>query len=155
MVLYCRVDFNLLAEKQKDYPWQKPACCPCCQGPLWWHGFVVVYFYLFPQGLFLKRLRCPNCKAVHRLRPDTHWSRFQTSIASIRSSIAWRAEKKRWRPDLPRANQIQWRKRLRRMTAAVLGSSFAASLLAAFDALAAKGFIPASSRVKCEKAAVN
>lgn len=142
MVLFVDVDVNDLARLGKDFPWQKPCCCPCCKQGLWWHGFVLAYFSVLAEAVFLRRLYCPHCHSVHRLRPSACWRRFRSSIAEIRGTIAHRAQQKQWRPDLPRSRQRQWWRRLGRMCLAVLGISFPGSLLEAFDAMVNQGIIP-------------
>ena len=78
LVLACDVDFKELVRLNKAYPWKKPTYCPRCRGGLWWHGFVLAYLSTGGDAVFLRRLRCPQCRAVHRLRPNTHWRRFHT-----------------------------------------------------------------------------
>lgn len=148
MVLPCEVDIKELIRLNRDYPWKKPPYCPRCQGGLWWHGFVLAYFSTSDDAVFLRRLRCPGCGAVHRLRPKTHWRRFQTPIQAIRESIAHRVKTERWRPELPRSGQRQWWRRLGRLVKTILGVSFAESLLAGFDALLTLGFIPVSRTIQ-------
>jgi hypothetical protein len=63
--------------------------------------------------VILRRLYCPHCKAVHRLRPKSHWSRFQSSIETIQHTINHRLRHGRWRSELPRSRQKQWWRRLR------------------------------------------
>jgi hypothetical protein len=110
---------------------------------------VPAYFSISNDILFLRRLRCPQCGAVHRLRPKTHWRRFQTPIEAIRQAIAHRVNTHRWRADLSREGQRQWWRRLRRLVKAVVGISFAGCLLAGFDAVRTRGFIPVSRSIQC------
>ena len=73
------------------------SACPQCGGPrLWFHGFVRAFFDGFETGVLLRRLRCPDCKAVHRMRPAGYFKRFQSPVAAIRISIVHRIETGRW-----------------------------------------------------------
>jgi hypothetical protein len=148
LVLFYDVDIKDLVRLNREYPWERPPYCPCCRGGLWWHGFVPAYFSLSPDAVFLRRLRCPQCGAVHRLRPRTHWRRFQTPIQTIREAIAHRVKTHRWRADLSHEGQRQWWRRLRRLVKTILGVSFPDSLLAGFDALLTRGFIPVSRSIQ-------
>lgn len=145
LVLCVMIDVKALARQGRNYPWQKPPCCPCCAGPLWWHGFVPAYLAGLFVAVFLRRLYCPFCKSVHRLRPTDHWRRFQSAIPAIRESIAHRAQHGRWRTDLPRPRQRQWWRRLGWMIKAVLGLSFSGSLLDGFDAMVGRVLVPVGS----------
>ena len=148
MVLAYEVDIKDLVRLQRDYPWEKPPYCPGCRAGLWWHGFVPAYFSTSHDAVLLRRLRCPACGAVHRLRPHTHWRRFQTPIQTIREVIAHRVNTHRWRADVSRAGQRQWWRRLGRLAKTVLGVSFADGLLAGFDALLTRGFLPVSRSIQ-------
>jgi hypothetical protein len=46
-------------------------------------AYVRPYFDGSPEALWLKRWRCPDCGAVHRYRPDSHWRRFLAPITTI------------------------------------------------------------------------
>ena len=150
MVIPVDVDVNQLAALGKKYLWPKPAACPKCGSRLWWHGFVLAYLACLVEAVFFRRLFCPQCNAVHRLRPSSHWPRFQSSINTIAQVIAHRANNARWRPDLPRPRQRQWWRRLARKSMLCLGLSFAGSLLDAFEALLAAATIPVSSVMQCD-----
>jgi hypothetical protein len=46
---------------------------PSMRGPrLWGHGHVPRYLDALVEPVWVKRWRCPVCRAVHTLRPDTH-----------------------------------------------------------------------------------
>lgn len=145
LVLFVQASVKEIARLGKNYPWPKPLFCPCCGGVLWWHGFVAAYFSCFPHCLYLRRLYCPHCRSVHRLRPAGFWKRYRSSIEEIRSAVMWRAEKKRWRPDLPRSRQRIWWRRLRRMIRMLFGFWFTGSISAGFDLLAGQGIIPVTT----------
>lgn len=72
----------------KDFSWEKPESCPSCGGiRLWGHGFVLRYFCGFPQGLWLKRYRCPDCGAVHTVRPVEFSPGFHYPWKKIQASL--------------------------------------------------------------------
>ncbi len=145
LVLLVAADVNEIALLGKHFPWPKPSCCPRCGQPLWWHGFVPAYFAPLAKAVFIRRLRCSCCRAVHRLKPAGYWHRFRSSIADIFQSILHRSEDGRWRLDLPRPRQRQWWRRLQRMSVVMLGLAFVGSAVEAFQSLVKLGFIPVSS----------
>ena len=144
LVLSVAVDVNEIARLGRDFPWVKPSGCPCCGQPLWWHGFVLAYFSCLPVAVFLRRLRCSCCRAIHRLKPVGYWRRFRSPITEISHSISHRCDAKRWHHAQPRSRQRQWWRRLQRMTGVVLGL-FCGSVSGAFEQLLAYGVIPVST----------
>lgn len=112
---------------------------------MWWHGFVLAYFACLPEPVYLRRLRCPGCGAVHRLKPLGWFPRFRSSIQEIFETITHRCETGRWRPDLPRARQRQWWRRLGRMITLELGISFSPSFLSGFIELFNLNIIPVTA----------
>jgi hypothetical protein len=56
----------------------------------------------------VKRWRCPECRAVHTLRPDTHWRRFWAPLALIVASLQGKLEGRRWGHEFPRQRQQYW-----------------------------------------------
>lgn len=150
MVLPVAADVNEIARLGRNFPWVKPAFCPCCQQPLWWHGFVLAYFAPLVEGVLLRRLRCSCCKAVHRLRPQGYWRRFRSSISEIQRCIEQRAASVRWLSEWPRSRQRQWWRRLHGMAVAVLGLATAGCPTGAFRALSARGYVPVSTSFFCD-----
>lgn len=150
MVIPVEIDVNQLMALGKEFFWPEPKPpCPRCGQSLWWHGFVLAYLSCFTEAVFLRRLFCPHCGGVHRLRPTSHWSRFQSTIKAIESTIGHRQRHGRWRPDLPRARQRQWWRRLRMKAMVCLGFSLGGSLSDAFAILIRAGTIPVSSVMQC------
>jgi len=149
LVLSVDVDVNEIARLGKDFPWVKPSGCPRCGQPLWWHGFVLAYFSCLIEPVFLRRLRCSCCRAVHRLKPG-----FRSSITEITQSISHRSESGRWCRILPRGRQRQWWRRLQRMTGIVLGL-FCGSVLAAYKSLLDRSFIPVSLSFQYDNSGVD
>jgi hypothetical protein len=93
----------------KRYPWPRPPRCPRCGGlRLWGHGYVPRYFDELVQPVWIKRWRCPECGAVHTLRPATHWRRFWATLALITLSLTDKMEKGRWRKEVSRQRQQYW-----------------------------------------------
>ena len=70
MIIFSAVKLKDLFKKERNYPWQKPDSCPCCNScRLWGHGFAEAIFDGFIRPLLLKLYRCPDCGCVIRLRP--------------------------------------------------------------------------------------
>lgn len=154
LVLSVFVHVKEIAQYGRLFPWKKPACCPCCQGGLWWHGFVHAYFSCCPDAVELPRLRCSKCGAVHRLRPVGYFPRFRSSIEEVESSIRLRTHGKIWRPDLPRSRQRQWWRRLWRMIKLMHGVSFAGNGIEGFQLLLEQEIIPVTSAKEKENMTV-
>lgn len=109
IIVYISIDFNKLEEEKKDYPWEKLGQCPSCGGPrVWGHGYVLRFFDGYEAGVWLKRYRCPECRAVHTVRPQTHYRGFWASIARILESLVERALGNSWCPTLSRQRQQYW-----------------------------------------------
>ena len=142
LVLFVCASVKEIARLGRKYPWVKPAACPRCGGHLWWHGFVEAWFSSYNHCLYLRRLFCPQCRSVHRLKPSGYWKHYRSSVKEIRSSIKHRQDTRCWRPDLPRSRQRQWRRRLCRMMHLFLGLSFKGTLLEGFDQLVDDNIIP-------------
>jgi hypothetical protein len=142
LVLFVSIQVKEIARLGRLFPWQKPDCCPQCHGTLWWHGFVLAYFSCLSEAVYLRRLRCSSCGAVHRMRPSGYFRRFRATIAEIKSSIAMRSSRARWRPDLPRSTQRQWWLNLWRMIRLILGMSYRGDGIAGFVAILQQNIIP-------------
>lgn len=111
IIIYFRIDLAILQEKQKEYFWNKPDCCPLCQNTkLWGHGYVYRYFDDFPDALPLKRYRCPNCGAVHTMRPDGYHPRFSASLSLIFFCLLCKILNRRWLKIVSRQRQQYWYK---------------------------------------------
>ncbi len=143
MVIRVEVDVNEIARLGRDFPWQKPSSCPNCNADLWWHGFVLAYFDHLPQAVFLRRLRCPRCGAVHRLRPKAYWSRFRSTIQVINQTID-RFLNQDWQSQLPVSRQWQWWRRFCAKAKLMIGFGWEV-FPDAFDLLLSWGQIPVSS----------
>jgi hypothetical protein len=150
LIHFAEVCVKRLFELGKEFPWSKPEGCPRCGGGLWGHGYCTAYFDGFQEPLWLKKYRCPGCRAVIRMRPQGYWSRFQASIETIRESLARRLSEKRWLPELPRPRQRHWLKGLIKQARFHLGSRFKGTWLEAFDALRARGITSVSRSIQCE-----
>jgi hypothetical protein len=109
---------------------------------------VLSYFAELAEGVLLRRYRCPDCRCVVRLRPHSHWSRFQSSIKTIRGCIERYVKGENLCRDGPRSRRGNWLRALRIQSAVRLGLGFVGSLLDAFDRLVGKGFVPVSRSMK-------
>lgn len=109
LILPLSVDMPALLNQGKNYPWPRPPRCPRCRGPrLWGHGYVPRYFDNQVQPVWVKRWRCPECHAVHTLRPETHWRRFWAPWVLIVDSLRGKLEGQFWGPAFPRQRQQYW-----------------------------------------------
>ncbi len=128
----------------KDFPWLEIKICPCCSGKIWKHGFVSAWFHGFDQAIFIRRFRCIDCKKVFRVRPSSHWSRFQYSKKTIKTCLSYRVFKKLWLPAIKKRNQKIWMFRLKQKIKIFLGMNYGKDVMTAFKDLLQKGMIPVS-----------
>lgn len=149
MIIFVPVLLKNIFEQGRNFPWNPPSCCPKCDHyKVWSHGFVQRHFDGFDTFLLLKCYRCPHCGCVLTLRPDTHFSRFQASQETIRSSIEERVKSGRWPPStLSPSRQRHWMKNLKRQTKAVLSDLWEHGILAAYDHLISIGQTPVGSSI--------
>ena len=113
LILHFEVDVKRLVEEGKDYPWPRQKICPnpkCHSRRLWGHGYVLRYFEGFTHGLWMKRYRCPDCKAVHTCRIQQFYKGFHYSISSILFSLLNRIIDGKWLKCLSRQVQQYWYK---------------------------------------------
>ena len=60
------------------------------------------------ETLWIKRYRCPDCRAVHTVRPDSHWRGFWASWKLILICLVRKLKKDRWLKSLTRQKQQYW-----------------------------------------------
>lgn len=144
MIYFVTVVLKDIFEQGKDYPWLRPENCPCCgHYKLWGHGFTSRFFHGYTDCLFLRCYRCPGCKRVITLRPDTHFSRIRSSKETVRSHLEQRLNDGRWPVStLSRSCLRHWLANLRRQKLAHLTDGWKDGLLAAFDRLVTLGKTP-------------
>jgi len=149
MVIFVSVLLKNIFEQGRDFPWKRPPCCPRCNHyKVWSHGFVRRHFDGYDTSLLLKCYRCPLCGCVLTLRPDTHFSRFQASKETIRSSIEERVQSGRWPPTALSFSRLRhWMKNLKRRIKAILSDTWNSGTLAAYDYLISIGHTPVSSSI--------
>lgn len=145
-LLLLRVDVCVkkIFEVGKQFPWPRPPDCPRCHGRIWGHGFVPAYFDGFADVLFLRRYRCPDCKLTLRLRPLSHWPRFQASIATIFHCLTHRLRFGRWPAGLSRQRQGHWLRSLIRQVRWHLGIAWGGDLLEGLKRLWPRGVVAVS-----------
>lgn len=99
----------ILKEEDRNFVWRKPEKCPACQSNrIWGHGYVLRYFDEYPEGLYLKRFYCPECRAVHTARPVEYFPRFQTTIDSMHTCIFNKLQTLGWSSGYSRQRQQYW-----------------------------------------------
>jgi len=122
---------------------------------MWWHGWTYAYFSNYPQGVYIRRVRCTHCQKVHRLKPTGYWRKFRYSHPEIRRAMKHRQETGCFPKEIALKPTMQkWWRALSRMVKAVLGISYPGSLLEGFDALIAKHIIPVSTVRQCDSQTV-
>jgi hypothetical protein len=109
LILHFEEDVKRLGESGRDYPWPRPDRCPGCDGRrLWGHGYVRRYFEGCSEGIWIKRYRCPDCRAVHTLRPQGFYRGFFYSRFSILIALLHKLIHNRWSKSLSRQVQQYW-----------------------------------------------
>ena len=150
LVLFVSVKVKDIARLGRSFPWEKPRCCPRCRAGLWWHGFVLAYFSCCAEAVYLRRLRCPHCCCIVRLRPCGFFRQIRSSMLEVLLAITSRRRYGRWRPDLPRGRQRQWWRRMRRLLLAFFGCSHGGCSLDNFRRLIRSNIIPVTAAGKKE-----
>lgn len=109
LIVYLSVDCNEISSAGKAFQWPRPSQCPTCWGlRLWGHGFVKRYFDGHSRMLWMKRWRCPECRAVHTCRPIEYWRGFWAQADTIGRSLRKRITEGRWLRTLGRQRQEYW-----------------------------------------------
>jgi hypothetical protein len=148
MIIFSAVKLKELFKKERDYPWQKPNSCPCCNSfRLWGHGFAPAIFDGFIRPLLLKLYRCPDCGCVIRLRPKGYFKRFQASVETIRSSIVCKVTTNRWIAGVERTRQCHWFRFLCKQIKVYLTDTWSEGIVAGFDYLLRLGQVPVSRAI--------
>jgi hypothetical protein len=109
LILYLSVDCSEISTSGKEYRWPRLRRCPRCGGTrLWGHGYVPRYFGSRAGPLWMKRWRCPECRAVHTARPWQYWRGFIVRASAIHASIVRKLAGKRWMHSFSRQRQQYW-----------------------------------------------
>lgn len=109
LILYLSVDCSEISRVGKGFGWPRPSRCPGCRGSrLWGHGYVRRFFDGTADALWMKRWRCPDCGAVHTMRPETHWRGFWADRTTILASLESKESGRRWLAHLGRERQQYW-----------------------------------------------
>lgn len=106
MILLTKINIFDLSLEQKNFKWGHYFCTNC-NTKLWSHGFVTRCFSDFNFPIYFKRFRCATCAIVFTLRPDTHWSRVQSSVEKVFQTIEYKFKYRRW-PDDFRQRYNYW-----------------------------------------------
>lgn len=150
MIYFVKVIFKELFIQRRDYPWERPVCPNCNYWKIWVHGYVPRLFDGFDEPLLLRVYRCPDCGCIIQMHPQSHFSRFQSSIDTIRSSLDYRLAHNKWPPDKfypSTARMRHWLRNLKRQMKAHLTEQWKAGLISAFDRLMALGKLPVSRAI--------
>ena len=148
MIQFAVVILKEIFDQGRNFSWDRPPKCPKCDSvKVWGHGFVSAYFDCFDTPLLLKRYRCPDCGCVITMRPASHFSGFQSSIATIRSALQHRINRGNWPPGLAPARMRYWLRNLKRQIRAHLPQSWKSGLMVSYDYLLGMGKIPVSRSI--------
>jgi len=111
MILTYKITLEELSRSGKEYNWPKHFCEGCHRN-MWGHGYVARYFEEQMGSLYLKRYRCPGCKALVVVRPEGYWSKIRSSILAIYRALNTRLSTGRWSSLFPRQRGNHWLKKL-------------------------------------------
>lgn len=145
MILFVDVILKEIFTMGRNFPWKRPGKCPCCGNwKVWGHGFASTLFQGFDAPLLLKRYRCPACGCIIKIRPSSHFSRFQSSKHTIRSALVHRIDTGKWPIGSAKSRQRNWFHNLKRQAKAHLTEKWKNGLIAAYDYILNLGRIPVS-----------
>jgi hypothetical protein len=148
MIIHIAVDLKNVFQQGKDFVWPRPGKCLQCKcDKVWGHGFRELLFDGFSQAISLKRWRCPDCRCVICYRPEGYFSRFQTPIHTIRSTLSHRLKCGRWPSGFIRFRAGHWLRSLTMRVAMYLDSTWRGRLMEAFDHLVENGMVPVSRSI--------
>ena len=109
LIVYLSVDCTAVSTQGTGFQWPRLRRCPHCRGHrLWGHGYVQRYFDGLENALWMKRWRCPDCGAVHTMRPDSHWRGFWAERTTIIASLQRKEHNDRWLANICRERQQYW-----------------------------------------------
>lgn len=60
------------------------------------------------DAVWVKRWRCPDCHAVHTMRPRSHWRGFWASASAIVAVLSEKLAGGPWTEDFSRQRQQYW-----------------------------------------------
>lgn len=112
MIIEMDICLDDLKKEEKNFHWEKPNKCLKCNSSLWGHGFSFRYFNSCPNGVFVKRWRCPKCRTIFTCRPSTHWRRYQESFSNIFKALLFRIKELKWPSWVTRQRGGHWLKKL-------------------------------------------
>lgn len=96
MIVAVSVDVRVLTRLGRTNQWPPCTGCPRCGGKTWGHGWVDRIFEGISDPVKVPRRRCPGCKAVTTLRPQSYRSRFRTATAQIIEILRHRLRERAW-----------------------------------------------------------
>lgn len=143
MIIWTAVNFKELLQMGKKHLWPRPYSCPCCGGRIWGHGYVLQYFAEAPNGCWIKRYRCCNCKKIITLRPSGYWPGYFTAIEMIRRALNYRQVHKVWPPGVSRQAGGHWLRALKRQVKKMFGLMMKI-IPDGFEAIVEAGKVPVS-----------
>ena len=110
LLLIIRVILKEIQLQGRRFPWKRPGSCPGCQGRrLWGHGFVLRYFHGYAKGLWMRRWRCPDCNAVHTVRPHEYPAGSAYPATTHFESLRRKLTGESFLPSVSRQAQQYWK----------------------------------------------
>jgi hypothetical protein len=89
MIIHRMINLEQLSKEGKSYKWENENCNKCSH-IMWGHGFTSRYFQSFSDPLYMKRYRCPNCKAIVTTRPLGYWQLVRTEAEKVFDTLHYR-----------------------------------------------------------------
>lgn len=135
MILLRKICLKDLSEQGKSFKWEAHDC-EKCHRRMWGHGYVPRYFAAIVVAVFMKRFRCPGCRAVVTTRPEDYWPGVRSSVSAIHQTLQVRLEQGHFAPGTSRQRAGHW---LRKFVCKVQMDFGGWELLAALDFCFQKG----------------
>jgi hypothetical protein len=147
MLSFVNVKLKEIFDQGKSYKWKKPKMCGNCRSTrLWGHGFVLAFFDVFDEGIYLRRYRCPCCGCVIRMKPMGYLRGFQTAINTIRDDLFCRIKTGKWPAGSSGQRGRHWLAALKKNIRLYLGDRFY-DLINGFEKLMSQGRTPITRSV--------
>jgi hypothetical protein len=75
---------------------------------MWGHGYASRYFFNIAQQIFVKRYRCPCCRAVVTARPEEFLPYVRTPADIVHKTLQTKISTGLWPSDCPRQRGGHW-----------------------------------------------
>ena len=93
LIAYFSVQLAVLSAQGREFPSPGLRRCPACGSARpWGHGYAQRFFDGLSEAVWVKCWRCTACRAVHTMRPATHWRGSWAARALILESLQGRVK---------------------------------------------------------------